>query len=91
MHQRSYRTSSDRITDRACWCRVLQFLKLKDIDAEMWSANGLSRTAKKKRGLVEDFLKKKMKSFRMLAQYVASEYTWAFQKIYKERTPRFFF
>jgi hypothetical protein len=57
----------------------------------MWSANGLSRTAKKKRGLVEDFLKKKMKSFRMLAQYVASEYTWAFQKIYKERTPRFFF
>jgi hypothetical protein len=56
----------------------------------MWSANGLSRTAKKKRGLVEDFFEKKSKSFRMLAQYVASEYTWAFQKIYKERTPRFF-
>jgi hypothetical protein len=52
---------------------------------------GYPEQQKKKRGLVEDFLKKKIEVIMMLAQYVASEYTWAFQKIYKERTPRFFF
>jgi len=47
----------------------------------MWSANGLSRTAKKKRGLFADFFLQNSKSFRILAQYVASQYTQAFQKI----------
>lgn len=51
---------------------------------------GYPEQQKRKEAWSKIFWKKKSKSFRMLAQYVASEYTWAFQKIYKERTPRFF-